>query len=336
MKYGDEGVKTKWLLIGILLFLFLFPRLGAAQDSGLSVSYVVGVYQPSLKTFNRILGDPTLSILQDPNYLLPRNRLLPVEVRDIIAPQITGNTNYGLELQYQATEKFALVTTLSLWTGQSRASDVITTFLRQDLPPVSAPRSASYDLTVTQIWLGWKYTIFQDPDKGRFFINIGLVGISIVNLMMDSVIKVNSPDLNFASVSSTEAQGIAFTSRLGVGGEYFVTPWFSFGVNSSYVIGSSSRMRVKRHFQSSFFDIPAPPPETTDLANVPPTPQVGDTLTYARVQTQNITDICDPPARDSQGNVIPDTCARGPQAAGKPLELELNGFQITASLRFYF
>jgi hypothetical protein len=329
-------VKTKWILIGTVLCVFLFPRLSTAQDSGLSVAYVVGIYQPSLKTFNKLLGDPSLSILQDPNYLLPRNRLLPVEVRDIISPKMTGNANYGLEVQWEATEKFSLVGTLSMWNGQSKASDVLTTFLRQDLPPVSAPRSATYDLTVSQIWLGWKYILFQDPDKGRFFINIGLVGISIANLTMDSVIKVNSPQLNFASVSSTEAQGIAFTSRLGIGGEYFITPWFSFGVNTNYVIGSSSRIKVKRHFQSSFFNIPAPPPETQDLANVPPLPENGDTVTFARVRTQNITDTCDPPARDEQGNVLQNTCSRAPQAAGKPLELELNGFQVTASLRFYF
>jgi hypothetical protein len=331
-----SGVKTKWISIGMVLFVFLSPRWSRAQDSGLSISYVVGVYQPSLRTFNKILGDPSLSILQDPNYLLPRNRLLPVEVRDIIAPQITGNANYGLEVQWEATEKFSLVGTLSIWNGEAKASDVITTFLRQDLPPVLAPRTATYDLNISQIWLGWKYTLFQDPDKGRFFVNIGLVGISIANLMMDSVIKVNSPQLNFASVSSTEAQGIAFTSRLGIGGEYFITPWFSFGVNTNYVIGSSSRVKVKRHFKSSFFDIPAPPPETQDLANVPPVPQNGDTLTYATVRTQNITDICDPPARDEQGNVLPNTCSRSPQAAGHPLELELNGFQVSASLRFYF
>jgi len=331
-----NGVRTKWISIGVVLFVFLFPGLSAAQDSGLSVAYVVGVYQPSLRTFNKILGDPSLSILQDPNYLLPRNRLLPVEVRDIIAPQITGNTNYGLEVQWEATEKFSLVGTLSLWNGQSRASDVITTFLRQDLPPVDVPRTATYDLTITQLWFGWKYTLFQDPDKGRFFVNVGLVGVSIANLMMDSVLKVTSPELNFASVSSTEAQGIAFTSRLGIGGEYFITPWFSFGVNSSYVIGSSSRIKVKRHFQSSFFDIPAPPPETLDLANIPPLPETGDALTYARVQTQNITDICDPPARDDQGNALPNTCAKSPQGAGHPLELELNGFQVAASFRFYF
>ncbi|MBI3803359.1 MAG: hypothetical protein HY282_06310 [Nitrospirae bacterium] len=317
----------KWFLIMVFAFLlFSVPRSGFSQESRFSIAYTMGVYQPSLKTLNKILGDPHLAVLQDPNYLLPRNRLLPVEVRDIVSPEITGKTNYGLEVQWEATDKFSLVGTLSLWEGGSVGEDIITTFLRQDLPPVSAPRTATYDLNVKQIWLGWKYNLFMDPDRGRFFVNVGLIGVSIADLTMDSVVRVNSPDLNFASISSTEAQGVAFTSRVGIGGEYFLTSWLSFGVNANYVIGSSAKIKVKRHFRSSFFDIPPPPPETTDLQNVPPTPQNGDTVRWARVQTQNITDLCDP--GDKIGG-----CSRG---TGRPLELELNGFQVSGLLRLYF
>ena len=326
----------KWILI-VFILLVLVPSLSFAQESRLSVAYVTGVYNPSLKTLNKVLGDPHLAILQDPNYLLPRNRLLPAEVRNIVVPPIAGKTNHGLEVQWEATDQLSLVATLSLWQGESIGEDVLTTFLRQDLPPVAAPRSARYDLTVKQIWLGWKYNFFRDPDRGRLFINVGLIGVSIADMTMDSLLRVNSPGLNFASVSSTEAQATAFTSRIGLGGEYFITSWFSFGVNANYVLGSSSHMKVTRHFRSSFSDIPPPPPETTDLQNIPPTPQNGETLTWAEVQSQNITDICNPGARLPDGNPNPNTCAAGPgKSAGNPLKFELNGFQVTAALRFYF
>lgn len=326
----------KWVLFALALLLFI-PSLSHAQESRLSVAYTVGVYDPSLQTLNKVLGDPHLAILQDPNYLLPRNRLLPAEVRNIVVPPISGKTNYGLEVQWEATEQFSLVGTLSLWQGESSGEDVITTFLRQDLAPVAAPRSARYDLTVKQMWLGWKYNFFRDPERGRLFLNVGLIGVSIVDMTMDSLIRVNSPDLSFASISSTEAQGVAFTSRIGIGGEYFITSWLSFGVNANYVIGSSSHIKVKRHFRSSFFNIPPPPPETTNLQNVPDTPQNGQTLTWARVQSQNITDTCSPPGTLPSGNPNPNTCAAGPGSqAGRPLELELNGFQVTAALRLYF
>lgn len=329
--------KGLWAFI-VLFVLAVFPAPSFGQESRLSVAYTMGVYQPSLKSLNKILGDPHLAILQDPNYLLPRNRLLPAEVRNIVSPELTGKTNYGAEVQWEATDKFSLVATLSLWQGDSVAEDVITTFLRQDLPPVSAPRTATYNLSVTQIWLGWKYNLYQDPDHGRFFINVGLMGLSIANLMIDSVVRVNSPDLNFASVSSTEAEGVAFTSRIGIGGEYFITSWLSFGMNANYVIGSSAKVKVERHFRSSFFNIPPPPPETTNLQNVPPVPENGETLRWARVETQNISDFCDPPATTENGNINPDTCSQHGRGspAGRPLELELNGFQVTGMLRFYF
>jgi len=333
-----HGVKKKWSCTLIIAVLFILsPHLSIAQESRLSVAYTIGVYQPNLKTLNKILGDPHLAILQDPNYLLPRNRLLPVEVRDIVSPQITGKTDYGLEVQWEVNDRLSLVATLSLWQGTSEAQDILTTFLRQDIPPVNAPRTATYNLTVNQIWLGWKYNLYRDPDKGRFFINVGLIGASRADLTMDSVVRVTSPDLNFASVSSTEAEGTAFTSRIGVGGEYFITSWLSFGVNANYVIASNTRLKVQRTFRSSFDNIPAPPPETTNLQNVPDPPQNGDTVRWAHVETQNISDFCDPPATTTAGT-NPDTCAQHNTAtpAGHDLQLELNGFQVTAMIRLYF
>ena len=89
-------------------------------------------------------------------------------------------------------------------------------------------------------------------------------------------------------------QGDAFTSRFGIGGEFFVTKSISFGINANYILATTSKVKVKRHFRSSFFDIPAPPPETTNLQNVPQIPQTGDPLTTAEVTSENITDLREP------------------------------------------
>jgi len=312
----------------ILFLSSLFPSEGSAQDSRLSVAYTFGVYQPSLKTLNRILGDPNQAILQDPNYLLPRNRLLPVEKRNIVAPAISGKSTYGLDVQWEATKRFSFVSTVSVWSGESKASDEIDLFLRQDLPPGTFPRNATYDLKVSQIWLGWKYNLFQDPDKGRLFLNFGLFGVSIADLTLDSVVRVNSPEagLSFVSVSSTEAQGVAFTSRFGIGGEYFLSESISFGINANYILAEASKVKVKRHFRASFSLDPDPPPETTDFLNVPQIPENGDRITTAAVVSENITDRCTP--GDGKGG-----CGRG---AGTPLGLELNGFHVTAVIRYYF
>lgn len=315
------------LILG-LIFLTLFPTHSHAKDARLSVAYTFGVYQPALKTLNRILGDPGRAILQDPNYLLPRNRLLPAEKRNIVAPSVSGKTSFGLDIQYEANKRFSLVGTLSVWSGESSVSDEVDLFLRQDLPPDTFPRSATYDLKITQIWLGWKYNLVQDPDRGRLYLNMGLLGLSIADLTMDSVVKVNRPDidLSFASVSSTEAQGIAFTSRFGLGGEYYVSKSISFGIDLNYILATSSEIKVKRHFRSNFSQNLPSPPETTDLQNIPQVPQAGDQLTTATVSSQNVTDLCSP--GDESGG-----CGQG---AGSALELELSGFMVTGVIRYYF
>jgi len=312
----------------IFISLVLCPNWSYARDSSFSVAYTFGVYQPSLKTLNRILGDSSRAILQDPNYLLPRNRLLPAEKRNIVAPPIAGKTSFGLDIQYEVSKRFSLVGTVSVWSGESSVHDEIDLFLRQDLPPDTFPRSATYDLKVTQIWLGWKYNLVRDPDRGRVYLNMGLFGLSIADLTMDSVVKVNRPDidLSFASVSSTEAQGIAFTSRLGIGGEYYVTKSISFGIDANYILATTSKIKVKRHFRSNFAENLPSPPETTDLQNIPQVPQTGDQVTSAHVESQNITDLCDP--GDDNGG-----CGRG---AGKAIELDLSGFMVTGVIRYYF
>ncbi|MFQ5589005.1 MAG: hypothetical protein ACE5F7_09205 [Nitrospiria bacterium] len=178
----SDAAGASILFFCLLAVAFFIPSRGFAADSRFSVSYNIGVYQPSLKTLNDILGDPKRAILQDPNYLLPRNRLLPAEKRNIVAPSMSGKTNYGLEIQWEANKKFSIVGTVSIWTGESVVTDQIDLFLRQDLPPGLFPRTATYHLKVSQLWLGWKYNIFQDPDRGRLFLNIGFLGISISDL----------------------------------------------------------------------------------------------------------------------------------------------------------
>ena len=302
-----------------------------AEDSRFSVSIIGGIYQPSLSSLNRILGDPHQAILQDPNFLLPHNLLLPAEVRNILSPKIEGNANYGLEAQWDVTDRFSLTATVSIWQGDSTASDVITTFIRQDLPAVQAPRTARYQVSLTQMWLGWKYNLIRDPERGRIFVDIGLAGVALADLTMDSLFKVNLPDQSFASLSQTEARGISYTTRFGLGGEYFLTEWLSIGIDVNYVVGTVTKLEVRRYFQQNFSSVPIPPSQAIQPPTTP-IPQGGQTVTTAHVQTQNITDTCSPAAPNASSSPF-GSCAPG---AGNNLQLELNGFQINGVLRFYF
>ena len=318
-------------VLSVWILLQCFSSAVWAEESRFSISIIGGIYQPSLNTLNRILGDPHQAILQDPNYLLPHNRLLPAEVRDIVSPKISGNANYGLEAQWDVTDRFSLTATVSLWQGDSTSQDVITTFIRQDLPAVQAPRSARYQVSLTQIWLGWKYNLVRDPERGRIFADVGLAGVSLADLTMDSLFKVNLQDQNFASLSQTEARGLSYTTRLGLGGEYFLTEWLSIGMDINYVIGTITKLEVKRYFQQNFSSVPIPPSQAIQPPTTP-IPQGGQVVTTARVQTQNITDTCTPSSPNATTSPF-GSCAPG---AGNNLQLELNGFQINGVIRFYF
>lgn len=327
---ANKKMGQRCLAFFLFGFLILYSSGGWAQEQRFSVSINAGIYQPSLRTLNRILGDPHRGILQDPNYLLPRNIFLPAEVRNIVSPQISGKTNYGLEAQWEATDDFSLVATLSVWQGESIANDVITTFIRQDLPPIQAPRSARYAVSISQLWLGWKYNVLRDPERGRIFINVGLVGISLADFNLDTLFKIETPEQSFASTSSVEARGLAYTTRLGIGGEYYLTEWFSVGFNANYVVGTITKLKVKRHFRQNFSDIPIPPSEAVQPP-APSEPETNEVISHADVQTENITDICNPSAPPPLGPF--GTCGPG---AGEPLRIELNGLQLTGTLRFYF
>jgi|SRR5579863_1487978 len=330
-EHGGESEK-RGLGAAVFFFTLLFASpVSWAQEYPFSVSIIGGIYQPSLNTINRILGNPHQAILQDPNYLLPHNPVLPVEVRDIVTARLSGNANYGVEAQWDVTQKFSLVATVSFWQGSSTAQDVITTFIRQDLPPIEAPRSARYQVSVSQFWLGWKYNLIRDPELGRIYVDVGVLGFSLADLTMDTLFKVALPDQNFGSTSETEARGLAYTARLGLGGEYFLTTWLSLGMDVNYVIGTVTDLKVRRFFQQNFSSTPVPPSQSLQPPSVP-VPQGGDQVRYATVQTENISDVCSPASPDAATSPF-GTCAPG---AGFPLHLELSGLQISAALRFYF
>jgi hypothetical protein len=284
---------------------------GTAQlSSRWSIGITAGTYTPSLGQFNDALHKAGLVILQDPNFLIPRNQDLPVTQRDVSTPPLTDEISYGVEAQWQARPRVAVVFMLLNWQGRSTISDTITMALRSNLPPVDVPRTARYNLNLNQFWVGWRYSLYDNPGKSRLFINLGVAGYAVADLTMDALLKVipdeqNPIDLNFASISSTEVHGTAFTSRYGVGGEYFLTNHVSMGFHANYIFGQINTFRISRFFPSGFTELPPIPPETTNSLpdNVLPTthqdPVVGEQLQTAIVTepreaveiVQNPTDV---------------------------------------------
>jgi len=284
--------------LGLLWALPAAAQEAETQTAQLSTHWSMGLtagsYTPSLAQFNNALAKPGLVILQDPNFLIPRNQDLPATQRDVASPEVTDQISYGVELQWQARPRVAVVFMLLNWQGRSTINDTITMALRSNLPPVDVPRTARYNLNLNQFWVGWRYSLFDSPGKGRLFVNLGVAGYAVADLTMDALLKVvpdeeNPIDLNFASISSTEVHGTAFTSRYGVGGEYFLTKHVSMGFHANYIFGEITDFRISRFFPSGFSELPPIPPETTNSLpdNVLPSnhelPVVGEQLQTATV-----------------------------------------------------
>jgi hypothetical protein len=281
---------------------------------------VTGYYQPRLGTLNRILRDTSLTILQDPNFLLPRNQFFSFEQRNIAVDELNGGILYGVEAFYNTGGPHTFGLTLSGWRAETIARDRITLFLVSNQPPIEVPRSARYNLVLNQVFAEWRYHLSRDAHGKGVYLNLGFVGVSLATLTMDALVNVANPTRPFASVSSDESFGWGYTSRFGVGGEYPVTSWLSIGGRANYVLGTIRTLKVTKHFLSGFPN--QAPVEVLSIRPGVPLPQQffppreGRTIDYAEITTT--------------GQIQENVSER------RNLSLELSGWEglLEVSLRF--
>ncbi|MFZ5874857.1 MAG: hypothetical protein ACOYXU_00480 [Nitrospirota bacterium] len=256
-----------------------------------SYALTMGYYQPRLSTLNRVLEDTSVTVLQDPNYLLPRNLEFPFEKRNLSVPGIEGGAVYGIDAVYHTGGPHSFALSFSGWHGETFGQDMIPLFLRSDVQSIQVPRSARYNLVLDQVFLEWRYHMLRDAKGKGVYLNVGLVGVTFAFLTMDSLVNVVDPlgQVNFASVSSDESYGWGYTTRFGVGADYPITSWLSFGGRANYVLGTIRDMSVTRHFSAGFPEFPATQPLSIQpgvpLPQLLFTPRDGETVTYAPVTT---------------------------------------------------
>ncbi len=295
------------------------------------LSYQGGVYNPALETLNRILSSPGRVILQDPNFLIPRNQLLPIELRDPVVSELGVSPAFGLEGEY-GESPYYLVLSMHLTHAERIETDMINTFLRSNLPAIQVPRSARYNLNLDQVFIDWRYDLLAKPDR-RVFLNFGVAGATVSFLTMDSLIRVITPTpdptQNFASIASTEAIGWGLTNRLGAGGEYRLSPRVTLGLSTNYVLGTIVDPKVDRFFASGFPQQPLASPESLRAGVFTPlssrTPKEEELLQEAAIQTQ---DVRENPVGGCPTRLDPNRPCN--------LPLELNGFEVLAMLRIWF
>lgn len=313
-----ETLVLKILKYAALVFFIFFPvcasSLAQAEKGDWTFSLTTGAYKPSLRTLNSVIQNPNRAILQDPNFQLNPNQLFRAQARNIKIPAFKIDNAFGFEASRNITPKHTLIATLNIWNGVQKAEDLAPQISGSDINNVqNVPRSSRYDLSIMQLWFGWRYAFYNPTPKNQLFLDIGLFGLSYAQLTIDTLLKV--PEENgdgFPVVSSLEANGWGLTSRWGVGGSYAINEWIGLSIRAAYIFGRVNSMKVNRFFPSGFSSPPVPEANT----NLQPRPQVGDRVTIADVRTISPTDE----RRENE----------------TPLQLELDGFEAIIALQFYF
>ena len=299
------------------------PEEAQIKIGRLSFGFTTGFYRPSLSSINSVLNDRTLAIMEDPNFLLPGNPEFRVEARNVPAGEFSGAPWVGLESQWELSDSFALRLMGGVWKGERSVEDPIITFLRSNLPQLVAPRNARYNITLNQFFLDWRYYLYNEPQKGRLSLDLGIIGITLGYLTLDSLTRVvhpAAPNGGFASISSSEASGLAYTGRYGMTGEYFLGKKMALGLTTHYVIGRITSLELTRYFPAGFPQVPVPEPLSiragVPLPVTPPQPQVGESISTAATVT----------------------APNGVESFGPPrdLFLELDGIEVSGYVRFYF
>lgn len=264
----------------------------APSSTPWSFSLTMGYYAPRLSTLNRILEDTSVTMLEDPNFLLPRNLEFSFEQRNLAVDGIKGGPIYGVDTFYNTGGPHSFGLSFSSWRGETTGQDTISIFLRSNDPvPVEAPRSARYNLILDRILLEWRYHLFRNPEGKGLYLNAGLLGVTLAFFTMDALVNVIDPadQVHFASVSSNESFGWGYTTRFGVGGDYPLTSWLSIGGRANYVLGNIRKMTVTRHFLAGFPQFPVENPLSVrpgvPLPQLFFPPRDGTTVEYATVTT---------------------------------------------------
>lgn len=99
--------------------------------------------------------------------------------------------------------------TLNIWDGETTGNDIapqITTATATTFDQV--PRTSRYNVSITNLWLGWRYHIPIVEEKSRVYFDIGLIGLAYGQMTIDTLLRVTDPAAEpFPVASSLEAEG---------------------------------------------------------------------------------------------------------------------------------
>jgi hypothetical protein len=213
---------------------------GWAAEGGRNwgLSPYLGLFNPSLKSLNKgefLSPYEGTADLVDP-FGNNNNVTVPYEFRAPM-PELAPGHIGGLEFQWLVNDKHVLLIGAANWdaTVSSSAQGVFP--IQGAFQSVIAQRSG--DLSFSEFYFGWRYNVIHEPKRHNYYFTLSLHDIFNVTYREQfSLLFLSGPPSSFrrSIVINTDATGLLLL-HAGGGGEWFMTDWFSLGVEGGYEIG---------------------------------------------------------------------------------------------------
>ncbi|MFQ5485115.1 MAG: hypothetical protein ACE5DO_07255 [Desulfobacterales bacterium] len=210
----------------------------ASQDANnWVVSPFIGMYSPKLEKLN------------DGEFKAPlpgRGRLVQPDTDAIIDQDFiidnslsAANKGFdtGIEFRIRIGKRDSLIIGFSVWESESRSKVITGIPLQGVLSDTLYERTAN--ISYFQHFIGWKRNIIRRPQKYNLYSRVAFHQLIDVDFKEKFVFTLQSgPAETFKRilVLRSQATGILML-QLGIGGEYFLSNWFSIGMEAGYRFG---------------------------------------------------------------------------------------------------
>lgn len=249
-------------IVGYLCFLLSMSTYAQTQDyktSTWSVTPLIGAHEPVMDLINNKVFNTPL-VLRTIIDVGPLNNPGPAGAANLASrareykydhflPPLTRGSEAGVEFQWRMNPVSSFTFAISAWESSSssiRNDNLAYIPLQQARYRTSSERRAR--LSYTQFYVGWRRDFSIKPRKLNFYVNVSLHEFFDVDYQDRIVFKIGdkfdpttpeamaAPDLRGQKkifILKAQTTG-AFAGMGALGLEYFITPWFSLGLEGGY------------------------------------------------------------------------------------------------------
>ncbi len=219
------------------------------------------------------------------------------------SPGILGGPLHGVSVEWRIRPRFSLLIKSSFWEGRSTAFEE-SEMLFQDFGMIPFTAKRTTRVSFNEYALHGRYHFLDEPKKYRVYIDIGLFSLIKVTYREDYNYVFDNGNQQFLRniLSRAESKG-GYMLEWGLGGEYFLRKWVALGADVIYRKGKTRQLFYKS-FRHTFLE--------------------RDAVDDAIGANRSIPEEGSPVFYRDENNVA------------RPLVIDLSGWEITGSIRFFF